>query len=248
MWMHLRQALAFLTRFPLACHSSDPICSVPYFLPAGFFLGLFLSLSAVAVNCLLITLPYHAFLAGFFWLCLEIWSTRALHWDGLADLADALGSGAQGQRFLDILRDSRLGSFGAITLFLVLLGHFLLVSLQLLQEHYVLLALAPAFARAMPVLLAKGLAASSGSSLGLVVLQALTKYPQLFRLNLAFVLLLPLVLCLWQESIRVLWLYPLLYVLVRFLRSTAQAKGGISGDYYGAAIELSQLAFLFCTL
>ena len=40
-------------------------------------------------------------------------ATGALHEDGLADTADALGAGANRERALEIMRDSRIGSFGA---------------------------------------------------------------------------------------------------------------------------------------
>jgi adenosylcobinamide-GDP ribazoletransferase len=46
--------------------------------------------------------------------------TGALHLDGLADTADALGAGTRG-RALEIMRDSRIGSFGAAALGLDLL-------------------------------------------------------------------------------------------------------------------------------
>lgn len=56
-------------------------------------------------------------------LCLAVTAmlTGALHEDGLADCADGLFGGTTPQRRLEILRDSRLGSFGALALGLVLL-------------------------------------------------------------------------------------------------------------------------------
>ena len=68
-----------------------------------------------------------AALAAWLWMALEAWSTRGLHWDGLADLGDASGSGAQGERFWAILRDSRLGAFGALHLLLAFGGMWLTV-------------------------------------------------------------------------------------------------------------------------
>ena len=47
--------------------------------------------------------------------------TRALHLDGLADLADGLGSGKPAAEALDIMRRSDIGPFGVITLVLTLL-------------------------------------------------------------------------------------------------------------------------------
>lgn len=49
------------------------------------------------------------------------WLTRALHLDGLADTADALGSGRPASQALDIARRSDIGPFGVVTLVLVLL-------------------------------------------------------------------------------------------------------------------------------
>src|SRR5580700_9374580 len=43
--------------------------------------------------------------------------TGAVHLDGLADTADALGAGRDRERALDILHDSRVGTFGASAIF-----------------------------------------------------------------------------------------------------------------------------------
>jgi adenosylcobinamide-GDP ribazoletransferase len=48
-------------------------------------------------------------------------ATGALHEDGLADVADGFGGGGTRQRKLDIMRDSQLGSFGAVALALALM-------------------------------------------------------------------------------------------------------------------------------
>lgn len=47
--------------------------------------------------------------------------TRGLHLDGLADLADGLGSGRPAERALDIMKQSDIGPFGVVTLILTLL-------------------------------------------------------------------------------------------------------------------------------
>lgn len=47
--------------------------------------------------------------------------TRAMHLDGLADVADGLGSGRDRDRALAVMRQSDIGPFGVVTLLLVLL-------------------------------------------------------------------------------------------------------------------------------
>jgi len=47
--------------------------------------------------------------------------TRGLHLDGLADLADGLGSGKPAAQALDIMKKSDIGPFGVITLVVTLL-------------------------------------------------------------------------------------------------------------------------------
>ena len=53
---------------------------------------------------------------------------RGLHHDGLADVADAFGSGKRGEEFRKILKDSRIGSFGALALIFYFLFGMTLIS------------------------------------------------------------------------------------------------------------------------
>jgi adenosylcobinamide-GDP ribazoletransferase len=55
---------------------------------------------------------------GLIALAATMLTTGALHEDGLADTADGFGGGATRERKLEIMRDSRIGSFGVIALVL----------------------------------------------------------------------------------------------------------------------------------
>lgn len=59
-------------------------------------------------------------------LTLTVLATRGLHLDGLADTVDGLGGGNTPAKRLAIMKDSRLGAFGAVSLFLALLLKFTL--------------------------------------------------------------------------------------------------------------------------
>jgi len=54
-------------------------------------------------------------------VALAVWITGALHLDGLADTADGFGGGRSREEVLTIMRDPRVGAYGAIALVLVLL-------------------------------------------------------------------------------------------------------------------------------
>ncbi|MEQ1536882.1 MAG: adenosylcobinamide-GDP ribazoletransferase, partial [Burkholderiaceae bacterium] len=55
--------------------------------------------------------------------------TGAFHEDGLADIADGLGGSLNRERALEIMKDSRVGAFGAIAVALVLLAKVSLLAL-----------------------------------------------------------------------------------------------------------------------
>lgn len=53
-------------------------------------------------------------------LAATVWLTGAFHEDGLADTCDALGGAVSRERALTIMKDSRIGSYGAVALVLAL--------------------------------------------------------------------------------------------------------------------------------
>jgi adenosylcobinamide-GDP ribazoletransferase len=57
-------------------------------------------------------------------LAFTVWITGGLHLDGLADTADGLGGGRSPADALHIMKDSRVGAFGVISLIVVLLLKF----------------------------------------------------------------------------------------------------------------------------
>lgn len=80
--------------------------------------------------------------------------TGALHEDGLADVADGFGGGRNREQRLEIMRDSRIGSYGTLTLCFVTLAKASLLTALLDLPPFtviVLLAGAAAFSRALIV-------------------------------------------------------------------------------------------------
>jgi len=116
----LRLAIQFLTRLPVPGVSdfsaADLSRSAVWFPLVGAVVG-----ALVAVTIAL-TIRYGAFLSAVLGVLVWVGVTGALHLDGLGDLADALGASHRDpQRFLAVLADPHLGTFGAVTIVLALL-------------------------------------------------------------------------------------------------------------------------------
>jgi adenosylcobinamide-GDP ribazoletransferase len=116
--LQLRLAISFLTVLPLAIESAneaDVAASMAWFPLVGLLMGIAFVLEDRALAFLL----GHAVRSAIIVLSMAVLS-GAIHLDGLADTADALGAGRDRVRALEILRDSRIGTFGAIALFFAL--------------------------------------------------------------------------------------------------------------------------------
>ncbi len=116
----LAVAVQYFTRLPTpALHDFDPHWlsqSVRYFPIAGMLVGI-LGASVLWLCSQILPLSLAALLA----LAVMIAITGAFHEDGLADSFDALGGHVSRERALEIMRDSRIGTYGAAALGIALL-------------------------------------------------------------------------------------------------------------------------------
>ncbi|MBV1704912.1 MAG: adenosylcobinamide-GDP ribazoletransferase, partial [Hyphomicrobiales bacterium] len=110
-------ALAFFTRLPTSAAASTAPPALGWAPLAGATVGLLSGLAAA----LALALGLPPLLAAGFALAASVAATGGLHEDGLADTADGLGGGATRERRLEIMRDSRIGAFGALAIGLSLL-------------------------------------------------------------------------------------------------------------------------------
>lgn len=113
----LRAAFVFLSRIPVAGFPYAP--SAWRWAPAHFpFVGAVVG----AASGFAFWLGSHLdpWLAAVLSLLVSIALTGAFHEDGLADTADALGGSHGNDRLFEILKDSRIGTFGAAALMLSL--------------------------------------------------------------------------------------------------------------------------------
>jgi adenosylcobinamide-GDP ribazoletransferase len=112
-------ALQFLTRLPvprtLAFSAEDFRDSARWFPAVGLCVGL---IGAAVLAVASLTFPY--VVAVLLAMTATVLATGAFHEDGLADTCDGLGGSVDRERALAIMKDSRIGTYGAVGLFCVL--------------------------------------------------------------------------------------------------------------------------------
>jgi adenosylcobinamide-GDP ribazoletransferase len=164
-------ALAFLTRLPVdrepTARESGLASSVVMFPLVGALVGLL----GGAAYTLAFRLGLPPSPAATVALAMTIWVTGALHEDGLADVADGFGGGRTREAKLGIMRDPRIGTFGALALILALLARAgaiaalatpLAVASALVAAGAVSRAALPPVMTVLPLARADGLAAGAG--------------------------------------------------------------------------------------
>ena len=119
-------AVAFLTRLPVPRRLEDVpgnFAGSTVFFPV---VGLLVSGGAVLIHRLFSWfVPRSVMIAALLLFLVGI--TGGLHEDALADAADGFGGGWNKDQILTLMRDSRVGSFGAVAIVLFLLARFVLL-------------------------------------------------------------------------------------------------------------------------
>jgi adenosylcobinamide-GDP ribazoletransferase len=111
----LRAAFGLLTRLPVGSGSTPPdLARCVWAFPV---VGLIVN----SIAALVYSAGLPPLLSAAWALAVTMLLTGALHEDGLADMADGFGGGRTPSRKLQIMRDSRIGSYGALALMVSLL-------------------------------------------------------------------------------------------------------------------------------
>ncbi|MGI9403478.1 MAG: adenosylcobinamide-GDP ribazoletransferase [Hyphomicrobium sp.] len=164
-----------------------------------------------------------------------VWITGGLHLDGLADVADALGAAHRSpERFVEVMHDPHVGTNGVIAIVLLLMAKLVLLA-QLPQTQVLLaLILVPVWARWGPLVwslmlppLSRGLGERFSREINGIGVAVYGVALTLISAWLAPVLIGALVIVV---VIAAYWKYRI---------------GGLTGDCFGASIEVMETALLF---
>ena len=230
-------ALQFLTvvtlRSDLKADKGDLARSRNWFAPVGAFLGGVLCLVAWLLGQILPPLVLAAMLAVFW----EKFS-RFLHLDGLADTTDALMYYAGKERSLEIMSDTKLGTFGVAAIAGLLLIKF--AALVSLSGQLILpaLFLAPILGRGAAASLSALLPPAKQKGLGALTAEEQSLAP--FFVSLAVCVIASLAL----GTFGLICLAAALALNFVFGAILMCRIGGVTGDTLGASIELTEMVTL----
>lgn len=231
-------AFQFLTIVPLPfrvrCEEQDLGRSMALFPLVGLVLGVLL----VALDLLLSQVLPRTVVDLLLIAALAV-VTGALHLDGLADVCDAMAARGDRERFLSIMKDSRIGAVGAVGLVLALLLKYQALLAVPREAKTVVLLLFPAVARYGQVLMTAGARSARDKGLGSLFIAG-SGGAQL-ALALATIVSASY-LCLSAKGVALVVAASLLTGLLRLYFQ--RRLGGITGDIIGCASELNEILCL----
>ncbi len=225
-------ALQLMTRLPTP-RLNGPLATnlagaAPWTPVAGLIIGTLVAAAMVAGAL------HGPSIAALFALLMWVIVTGAMHLEGLADTADGLGA-AHGDpaRFLEVARDPRTGSFGAVSIALMLIVKLVLLAEVAQAQTVYALVLIPAWARWVSLALARmvpplgtglGRRFASGATWGVIAVEAAALAIVTAAIAPELMIAMPAALLFaiyWQRRL-----------------------GGMSGDCHGATIEVTEALLL----
>lgn len=231
-------ALSFFSRLPVPAdtpYSSERMNQAGrYFALVGVLLG-----GLTAFSYILFSQWFPAQVSLVLMMTFSLMLTGAFHEDGLTDMADGIGGSMNGERRLAIMKDSRIGTYGACTLIMALLAKFVFLS-ALVADGWVVAALVVSYS------LSRAVAASLIYDMPYVSDPDTSKSKPLANRQkkgeLLFSLLCGILPCLWF-GLKMTLVLCMVAVIFRWLfRRWLMARiGGFTGDCLGAAQQLMEL-------
>ncbi len=237
----LISALRTLTAIPVPGRDADKMSSaLPWFPAVGLLLGLTVC-GTIAIPALALGRTWAegsavlAIIAG-------VLLTRGIHLDGLADWADGFWGSRDREKVLAIMKDSRIGSFGAIALVCVILTKWVSLVRLISVGSFEWILAAYVVSRTMPVVLlvAEPYARAGGGTAAPFAHGA--RQQHLASVMLQTLIIVPL-LCgarwVWPVALLACWAFTRTFGLW-----SRRRIGGITGDILGASSEIVETAML----
>ncbi len=243
MWKEFRVAVSFLTTLPLKYKGEwdeKTFSRASIFYP---LVGVIIGLITVAVMYL-ISLTDYVHIAAFTGLLISIVLSGGLHLDGFMDMCDGLLASRGPERALEIMKDSRVGSFSVIGVILLLLAKFLLYDALMVNAAFIFAVLAAlTFSRFILICCLLLFPCARQEGLGVTV----KKYVSKAALVFGGIVMLVIIALSRQWALLIAFILALALMLA-LTQSINRFLNGITGDIMGAMAEIGEAVFLFIYL
>ena len=230
--------LQFLTRIHIVRQTvwtaEDFGRSTRFFPLVGLVLGICYALAA----WLLLYLLGMRSLTAAFLLILPLLLTGGLHADGFMDTADGVFSGRERARKLEIMKDSRVGSFGVVSFVMLMFVQFALISDMAPPLLVPALFVMPIIGRLAMVLAVACFPYAREDGMGKTFADMADRGTVVIAVLTTALLVLP-----WGMLAAVALVVGTLFALL-FCRMMTNILGGVTGDVYGAATVLTETLVL----
>jgi adenosylcobinamide-GDP ribazoletransferase len=252
-WRVFLTAMMFLTRIRVPKnidHSPEYLQKAPRYFPVvGWLVG------ALSALFFLLFSRYISTDIGILAAMITgILVTGAFHEDGFADVCDGFGGGWTREKILTIMKDSRIGAYGAIGLIAILAGKFLLLkelpsftptlnpgggSIFYNYRYFIgSLIAAHSLSRLMPVLVIQGSVYAADPDQSKAKPLANHRQPLTGLVLTILFALVPFAFLPWTFSLVIL---PALYTTYEMSRYFTKWIGGYTGDCLGAIQQVTEI-------
>ena len=256
----------FMTRIPIPIKVDyDPKKlgkSIKFFPFVGLIIGFILYYTSI----ILVKFSKNNLINALIVIVIELMVVGIIHIDGLCDTFDGLFSYREKEKMLEIMKDSRLGSNGALALILYFLIKFVLLYSLLMEDQgetvFAVLTY-PVVARLCSVISCASAPYARGSGMGktfvdntktsgVVIATLITVVYSgailFYMMGSQFNYFLPLDLFMKSFGVNLLIIVILGLFAFSFSKLIERKIGGITGDTLGALLEISSLVYIFLLL
>ncbi len=232
--IHLKSAIQFLTILPAGKTSEfDAGKIIPYFPVVGLIIGTIVSVFDIVAFYLW---PVH--LVSLLDVLLFAVLTGALHIDGLGDTADGLLGHRPKEKALSIMKDSRIGVMGLVTIMFTLAVKWGAITSLIESRNYIII-LVPTYSRSTMIFGIRFLpyGRPEGGT-------AFDFFKETFKPYYFISLIIPIIFSYFLGVKGVILLYGFIIITGLIMYYYRQRIGCITGDMLGAMVEITE-TFLF---
>jgi adenosylcobinamide-GDP ribazoletransferase len=227
--------IQFLTRIPININldvtREDLSKSIIYFPIVGYIIGIIL-----AVFYKVSIFYFDKIIISFLIVTFEIVITGGLHIDGLSDTVDGIYSGRKKEKIIEIMKDPNVGTFGVLSIIILMIFKFLLIY-KINNNLFIVLLIMPVFSRFCSVLSSRIGKYSKEDGLGNIFIGQVSN----FQLFISFILTLPLLY--FNFLLYFAFIINIVFTIL-FVKYISKKIDGITGDTLGAIVEINEVLFL----